>query len=119
LRQILLNLISNAIKFTASGGRVEVGAAPEARGGFRLWVSDTGIGIAPEHIPVVLAPFGQVQNDLTRQYEGTGLGLPLVKSLVELHDGIFAIDSEPGRGTTITATFPPPPVLRKAASPAA
>src|SRR3546814_6444379 len=63
LRQILLNLVSNAIKFTANGGTVEVGAAGQADGGFRIWVSDTGIGIAPENIPVVLAPFGQVEND--------------------------------------------------------
>ena len=111
LRQILLNLISNAVKFTPAGGRIEVGAAPLDDGAFRLWVKDTGIGIAPEHIPVVLAPFGQVENDLTRQYEGTGLGLPLVKSLVEMHDGRFEIDSVPGEGTTIRAIFPPPPGL--------
>src|SRR3546814_11514517 len=66
--------------------------------------------IAPENIPVVLAPFGQVENDLTRKYEGTGLGLPLVKSLVELHGGSFELDSAPGRGTTVRAHFPPPPV---------
>ncbi|WP_300300485.1 ATP-binding protein [Ferrovibrio sp.] len=109
LRQILLNLISNAVKFTPPGGRIEVGAQPDGDGGFRIWVSDTGIGIAPEHIPLVLAPFGQVENDLTRQYEGTGLGLPLVKSLVEMHGGVFEIDSAPGDGTTMRAAFPPPP----------
>ncbi|QDO97807.1 HAMP domain-containing histidine kinase [Ferrovibrio terrae] len=111
LRQILLNLISNAVKFTPAGGRIEVGAAPLQDGAFGIWVTDTGIGIAPEHIPVVLAPFGQVENDLTRQYEGTGLGLPLVKSLVEMHGGRFAIQSTPGEGTTIRAEFPPPPIL--------
>ena len=109
LRQILLNLISNAVKFTPPRGRIEVGAKPTEDGGFRIWVSDTGIGIAPEHIPLVLAPFGQVENDLTRQYEGTGLGLPLVKSLVEMHGGSFEISSMPGEGTTMTASFPPPP----------
>ena len=109
LRQILLNLISNAVKFTPPGGRIEVGVRPMEDGGFRIWVSDTGIGIAPEHIPLVLAPFGQVENDLTRQYEGTGLGLPLVKSLVEMHGGSFEISSMPGEGTTMTASFPPPP----------
>jgi two-component system cell cycle sensor histidine kinase PleC len=109
LRQILLNLISNAVKFTPPGGRIEVGAQPGADGGFLLWVGDTGIGIAPEHIPTVLAPFGQVENDLTRQYEGTGLGLPLVKSLVELHGGHFEIHSALGEGTTIRAVFPAPP----------
>ena len=109
LRQILLNLVSNAVKFTGTGGRVEVGAMADADGGLRIWVDDTGIGIAPENIPVVLAPFGQVENDLTRQYEGTGLGLPLVKSLVELHGGQFGIDSGLGRGTRVRASFPPPP----------
>lgn len=112
LRQILLNLISNAVKFTPPGGRIEVGAQPLDDGAFAIWVKDTGIGIAPEHIPVVLAPFGQVENDLTRQYEGTGLGLPLVKSLIELHGGRFEIHSTPGEGTTIRAEFPPPPSAR-------
>ena len=111
LRQILLNLISNAVKFTPAGGRIEVGAAPLQDGAFGIWVTDTGIGIAQENIPVVLAPFGQVENDLTRQYEGTGLGLPLVKSLVEMHGGRFEIHSTLGEGTTIRAEFPPPPAL--------
>ncbi len=111
LRQILLNLISNAVKFTPPGGRIEVGAQPLDDGAFAIWVKDTGIGIAPEHIPVVLAPFGQVENDLTRQYEGTGLGLPLVKSLVEMHGGRFTIQSTPGDGTTIRSEFPPPPIF--------
>jgi len=122
LRQILLNLISNAVKFTPAGGRIEVGAAPLQDGAFTVWVTDSGIGIAPEHIPVVLAPFGQVENDLTRQYEGTGLGLPLVKSLIEMHGGRFEIHSTPGEGTTIRAEFPPPPALAalaEATSPAA
>ncbi|MEK9970944.1 MAG: ATP-binding protein, partial [Ferrovibrio sp.] len=109
LRQILLNLISNAVKFTPPGGRIEVGAEPLDDGAFGIWVRDTGIGIAPENIPVVLAPFGQVENDLTRQYEGTGLGLPLVKSLVEMHGGRFEIHSALGDGTLIRAEFPPPP----------
>lgn len=127
LRQILLNLISNAVKFTPPGGRIEIGAQPLDDGAFAIWVTDTGIGIAPEHIPVVLAPFGQVENDLTRQYEGTGLGLPLVKSLVEMHHGRFEIHSALNEGTTIRAEFPPPPqggavalaALAAATSPAA
>jgi two-component system cell cycle sensor histidine kinase PleC len=123
LRQILLNLISNAVKFTPPGGRIEIGAQPLDDGGFAIWVTDTGIGIAPEHIPVVLAPFGQVENDLTRQYEGTGLGLPLVKSLVEMHHGRFEIHSALNKGTTIRAEFPSPPspltALAAATSPAA
>ncbi len=114
LRQILLNLISNAVKFTPPGGRIEVGAEPLGDGAFAVWVRDTGIGIAPENIPVVLAPFGQVENDLTRQYEGSGLGLPLVKSLVEMHGGRFEIHSALGEGTMIRASFPPPPSARAA-----
>jgi len=114
LRQILLNLISNAVKFTPAGGRIEVGATPLQDGAFAIWVSDSGIGIAPENIPVVMAPFGQVENDLTRQYEGTGLGLPLVKSLVEMHGGRFELQSTLGEGTTIRAEFPPPPSARAA-----
>jgi two-component system cell cycle sensor histidine kinase PleC len=122
LRQILLNLISNAVKFTPAGGRIEVGATPLQDGAFAIWVSDSGIGIAPENIPVVMAPFGQVENDLTRQYEGTGLGLPLVKSLIEMHGGRFEIQSALNEGTTIRAEFPPPPsarALAEATSPAA
>jgi len=107
LRHMLLNLLSNAIKLTPAGGKVEVGAALDPRGGFRLWVSDTGIGIAAEDIDLVLSPFGQVENDLTRKYEGAGLGLPLVKALIDLHRGHFELRSEPGRGTCITLHFPP------------
>ncbi len=109
LRHMLLNLLSNAVKFTPAGGEVEVGAAGNPDGGFRLWVRDTGIGIAPEHIDLVMSPFGQVENDLTRKYEGTGLGLPLVKALVDLHRGQFDLHSRPGHGTCITLTLPPPP----------
>jgi len=107
LKQILLNLISNAVKFTDAGGRIEI-AAMERAGGIAITVSDTGIGMAPEEIAVALEPFGQVDGDLNRRYEGTGLGLPLSKTLVELHGGRLAIDSTPGEGTRVTITLPAP-----------
>ena len=85
LRHILLNLLSNAIKFTPAGGAITVRLGLEPSGGVELTVADTGIGMAPEHVPVALTPFAQVENAYTRRYDGTGLGLPLVKSLVEMH----------------------------------
>ena len=106
LRQVLINLLSNAVKFTPSGGAVEVAAAVGPRGEIRLSVSDTGIGIAPQNIARALEPFGQVDSSLSRKYEGSGLGLPLVKSIVELHGGTLEIESMPDRGTTVTIRLP-------------
>ena len=106
LRQILLNLISNAIKFTPPDGHVTLEIGCAASGGITLVVADTGIGIAAEDLTKVLTPFGQVEGSLNRRHEGTGLGLPLSKALVELHGGEFHIDSAPGRGTRITIAFP-------------
>ena len=105
VQQILINLVSNAIKFTPDGGDVVVGAK---RVGSRLhfWVSDTGIGIAEEDFANLGKPFMQIQNDYTRRFEGTGLGLSLVKGLVALHDGTMSIESMPGEGTTVTISLP-------------
>lgn len=100
LRQIFLNLLSNAIKFTPAGGVVEVAAVDEGNV-IAAAVSDSGIGMSPQDVQVALTPFGQVDNRLERKYEGTGLGLPLAKSLVELHGGALTIESEPGCGTRI------------------
>jgi len=100
LRQVFLNLLSNAIKFTPGGGLVEVQASEEG-GMISVAVSDSGIGMSAQDIQVALTPFGQVDNRLERKYEGTGLGLPLAKSLVELHGGSLAIESAPGDGTRI------------------
>ncbi|MFQ5783364.1 MAG: PAS domain S-box protein [Alphaproteobacteria bacterium] len=111
LKQILLNLLSNAVKFTPPGGRITVSAATGPRRGFVLRIADTGIGIAADDIPKVLAPFGQVDGALDRKYEGTGLGLPLSKALTELHGGDFEIESEPGQGTVVTVRFPPERIL--------
>ena len=106
LRQILINLLSNAVKFTASGGSVMLSVKHE-RDGVAVRVIDTGIGIASDMIAVALSPFGQVDSRLARKYEGTGLGLPLTKKLVELHGATFEIDSVVDRGTVVTIWFPP------------
>ena len=106
LRQIVLNLLSNAVKFTKEGGSLSV-TAREAEGDrLEIRVTDTGIGIAPEDIPTALAPFGQIDSSLARRYEGTGLGLPLTKVLVELHGGALDIISQPGLGTTVLVSLP-------------
>ncbi len=109
LKQILLNLLSNALKFTERGGTVSVGAALGAGESIDIRVKDTGIGMSADEIAVALTPFAQVDSKLARAYDGTGLGLPLVKSFVELHGGSLAVASEPGGGTVVTARFPPGP----------
>ncbi len=106
LRQIFLNLLSNAVKFTGEGGEVRISATCTAQG-LDIRVTDTGIGMSAEQIPLALERFGQVDNKLARKYEGTGLGLPLTKQLLGLHGGALAIESTLGRGTTVTASFPP------------
>ena len=105
VQQMLINLVSNAIKFTPAGGEVTIGAK---RFGSRLhfWVSDNGIGIDADDLARLGEPFVQVQNDYTRQYEGTGLGLSLVKGLVALHDGTMTVESAPNEGTTVTISLP-------------
>jgi signal transduction histidine kinase len=85
---------------------VTLRASRDGEGGVVITVADTGIGMAPEDIPVALAPFGQVDGSLARKYDGVGLGLPLSKRLVELHDGRFEIDSALGAGTTIIVRLP-------------
>jgi signal transduction histidine kinase len=107
IKQALLNVVANAIKFTPAGGRITVAADLMPLGETRISVEDTGIGIAAEDIAAVLEPFGQVASAQTRFNQGTGLGLPLVYRLMELHGGRMLLDSEPGRGTTVTLVFPP------------
>jgi signal transduction histidine kinase/HAMP domain-containing protein len=102
LRQIILNLLSNAVKFTDPGGTVSLVASPPFSGVITVRVADTGIGMSPEHIAIALTPFSQVDNRLARRYEGTGLGLPLTKALVELHRGEMTIVSKLGVGTEVT-----------------
>ncbi len=109
--QIFLNLLSNAFKFTPSGGSITLQAAVERDGGLTVTVRDTGIGIAAEDLESVLAPFGQVELAFSRQHHGTGLGLPLAKALAELHGGTLAIESAVGAGTTVTVSLPSSRVL--------
>jgi signal transduction histidine kinase len=105
LRQILLNLMSNAAKFTLAGGYVRV-LVSTCKDGLSIAVADTGIGIAPEDIPRAFERFGQIDSTLARKYEGTGLGLPLARHLTELHGGRLDLESQVGVGTTITLNFP-------------
>jgi len=105
LRQIFLNLLSNSIKFTEQGGTVSI-TARSSEGNIAVTVADTGIGMDPEDVEIAFQPFGQVDNRLERRYEGTGLGLPLTKALVDLHKGSIVLDSARGKGTRITVSFP-------------
>jgi signal transduction histidine kinase len=105
LRQILFNLLSNALKFTPEGGRVQV-AARITEHGVLVSVKDNGIGMSADQIPTALEPFRQIDSKMSRKYEGTGLGLPLTKHLVELHGGTLNVESAPNTGTTVTFTIP-------------
>ena len=105
VQQILLNLVSNSIKFTPAGGQVSISASRQG-GLVRISVNDTGIGIAEDDLATLGRPFMQIQNDYTRNYQGTGLGLSLVKGLVELHGGSMSIESAPGLGTTVSVGLP-------------
>jgi signal transduction histidine kinase len=113
LRQILINLLSNAVKFTAEGGEVNLSTLRVSEG-LAIEVCDTGIGIAAGDIPKVLTPFGQVDSKVSRQHEGTGLGLPLVKHLAELHGGTLNLASELNVGTTVTVLLPARRIVRVA-----
>jgi PAS domain S-box-containing protein len=106
IRQILNNLLTNAVKFTPKDGTVTLSARRPSADSIEVEVADTGIGIAAKDIPKVLEPFGQADNALSRRQQGTGLGLPIVKALVEMSGGTFALESESGRGTTITVRLP-------------
>jgi signal transduction histidine kinase len=106
LKQILLNLLSNAVKFTETGGWVALIARSNAEGGVACDVRDTGPGMTADEIEIALQPFGQVEADHTRRYEGTGLGLPLARRLAELHGGSLIVASCKGQGTVVTVTLP-------------
>ncbi len=107
LKQVLLNLIGNAIKFTPKGGLITVNGEVNGGGGVKLKIKDTGIGIAKDDIPKALEKFGQVRDGHTHAHEGAGLGLFLANSLMEQRGGSLEIESEVAKGTTVTVTFPP------------
>ncbi len=107
VKQALLNLLSNAVKFTPRGGRIEVCLSLAADGAFCVRVRDTGIGIGEADLARVLTPFSQVESALSRNFQGTGLGLPLTKSFIEMHGGSLELESRLGDGTEVTLRFPP------------
>ena len=115
LKQILLNLMSNAIRFTKPQGSVVVGARRTPEGGVAMEVRDAGSGMTPEEVEVAMEPFGQVDARLAREHEGTGLGLPLARRLTELHGGSLRIVSEKGCGTTVTVILPASRILSDSA----
>jgi len=106
VRQILLNLMSNAVKFTPNFGTVTLSIRRSGDTGISIAVADTGIGMSTEEIVKALEPYGQVESDLSKKHKGTGLGLPLVKSLAELHGGSIQVKSERGKGTIVTVLLP-------------
>jgi PAS domain S-box-containing protein len=106
IKQILLNLLSNAVKFTPAGGTVRLSIATTGDGCLRFQVQDNGIGIPSDQVRRVLEPFVQVEGAFSRKYGGTGLGLPLTRTFVELHGGTLDLSSAIGAGTTVTVTFP-------------
>ena len=112
VKQILLNLLTNAVKFTPRYGGATVRASIGSEGGMLLVVEDTGIGMTEAEIVTALEPFRQVDSNLARKYEGTGLRLPLTKALAELHGGTLSITSSPGNGTCVTVAFGPERVGR-------
>jgi len=105
MRQAVINLLSNAVKFTPGGGNVRVICARNDAG-LAIVVSDTGVGMALMEIPKAMEPFGQINSRISRKYEGTGLGLPLAKDLIELHGGTLTIESQVNVGTTVTIVLP-------------
>ena len=111
----VFHLLSNAVKFTQAGGHVRISASMLHSGEPIIVVSDTGIGMRPEDVKLALEPFRQIDGALNRRYEGTGLGLPLVQRLVQLHGGSLSIKTAPGAGTTITLRLPADRCIREVA----
>ena len=107
IRQIVLNLVGNAIKFTPEGGKVQIEGGLLPDGGYLLLVRDTGMGMSEKEIANALVPFGQNASKLTAKHDGTGLGLPLAKAMLELHGGTLSISSWPDQGTVVSLAFPP------------
>ena len=114
--QILINLLCNAITLSPSGGKVTIKIRSHSDDGYVFQATDTGIGIAPEDIPKALTPFQQIDSGFNRKYEGTGLGLPIAKTLAEMHGGSLDLQSEVGVGTTATVRFPAERIVSQAAT---
>ena len=115
IKQVLLNLLSNAVKFTPRGGSVVARAEDRAGTSLIVSVTDSGIGMSPDEIEIALTPFGQIDSKLARQHVGTGLGLPLTRSLVQLHGGDITVSSRKGSAPRSPPTFPDERVIRAAA----
>jgi two-component system cell cycle sensor histidine kinase PleC len=112
LKQILINVLGNAVKFTPPRGRVQLIAEPAGPGFVKISITDTGRGLDPSEIEVALRPFGQVDAGFNKRHEGTGLGLPISVALTKMHGGNLTIDSEKGRGTRVNILLPSyPPSL--------
>ncbi len=111
IKQIIMNILSNAVKYTPSKGRVAIGSELEKNGKLRISITDTGVGLTEEEIQKALSPFGQIETELSRTGSGAGLGLTLVDSLTKLHGGNLEIFSQKGIGTTVTVVFPADRVL--------
>jgi PAS domain S-box-containing protein len=112
LKQILLNVLSNAVKFTPENGSVQIATVRTETGSVKITIRDTGIGIPAEVLPSLFAPFRQGDNSISRRFGGTGLGLAISRKLIELHGGSIEIESEAGRGTTVTLSFPAERVIQ-------
>lgn len=106
IKQILINLLSNSIKFTEKEGYISISGHQLADGGLKISVKDNGIGMSNEDIPMALSVFGQIKTKIDQEDEGTGLGLPLCKMLTELHGGVFEVESALGKGTTASIILP-------------
>lgn len=113
LKQAIMNLLSNAVKFTEKGGTITLSVRADSENNLAIEVSDTGIGMAPEEIPKIMRPFAQADGALSRKYEGTGLGLPIAKAIVEKHGADLIVSSIPGKGTMVTIVMPPSRVRSK------
>jgi signal transduction histidine kinase len=107
IKQMIINLLSNSVKYTPAGGRVSVSYQMDEDGQLHLAITDTGVGLTDTEIETALSPFGQVETGSSKSETGTGLGLTLVQSLMSLHGGSFELFSQKGVGTTATLVFPP------------
>ncbi len=114
-KQIVLNILSNAVKFTPRTGHIEVRACQTQTDGLLISIQDSGIGMSADEMELALIPFAQVQSSLSREYEGTGLGLPLSRTLIELHGGHLELESTSGKGTKVSLYFPVERLVEEAA----